>query len=670
MANDASGDAATIAGGFANTASRQMSVVSGGSHNVASGEFSMIPGGASCHAGGKYSFAAGRWATVRDPNEVGGGDTDGDEGTFVWADSTAEPFVSTGPNRFQVRATGGVAFFLDTDPNSAGALRIEWPADPNAPGSPNLIAGCGENWVTNGVFGATIGGGGFPSYSQMNRVTDHFGTVAGGLGNQAGDADADPNGVWGATVGGGYWNQAKGSFATIAGGIIGVASGAASAIGGGHANSAYGEASCVAGGYTNVASGFRSMVPGGSDNQAGGDHSFAAGFRAEARDPNQSGDADGDQGTFVWADYTLAAFTSTGPNQFLVRASGGVGINTNTPDPNSLTVNGIVRSLTGGFRFPDGVTISNGASIGDITAVNAGSGLTGGGASGAVTLSANFAGNGAATTVSRSDHYHNALNASDGSPTNAVFVDPNGNVGIGTTSPVYKLDVSGTLEVATTGAAGANLIIHDTNGSNDRTGIQFTNNSMHFICGDDQSAETFGVYSVFGNNRTNDATLTVHGKATGNWGKYLALTHDGTDGRISTDDATGDLVLAPGSGKVGIGTADPSAKLHIGGTPGADGIKFPDGTLQTSASRGITAVSVSVDPPSLSAGGATSITVTVTGAAAGDAVVANPGANLPDGYGITFLRVSGANTVVIGFINGGASSQNPAASTWQFRLIK
>ena len=45
----------------------------------------------------------------------------------------------------------------------------------------------------------------------------------------------------------------------------------------------------------------------------------------------------GDGGTFVWSDAASAGpsglpeFTSTGPNQFLIRAAGGVGIGTNSP---------------------------------------------------------------------------------------------------------------------------------------------------------------------------------------------------------------------------------------------------------------------------------------------------------------------------------------------------
>lgn len=40
------------------------------------------------------------------------------------------------------------------------------------------------------------------------------------------------------------------------------------------------------------------------------------------------------------------------------------------------------------------------------------------------------------------------------------------------------------------------------------------------------------------------------------------------------------------TGKVGIGTAEPMALLHVGGTAGVDGIMFPDGSLQTTAAIG------------------------------------------------------------------------------------
>ncbi len=63
---------------------------------------------------------------------------------------------------------------------------------------------------------------------------------------------------------------------------------------------------------------------------------------------------------------------------------GNVGIGTTLPN-HLLSVSGIIESTSGGFKFPDGTTQST-ASTGDITGVTAGTGLSGGGTSGSVTL--------------------------------------------------------------------------------------------------------------------------------------------------------------------------------------------------------------------------------------------------------------------------------------------
>jgi hypothetical protein len=62
------------------------------------------------------------------------------------------------------------------------------------------------------------------------------------------------------------------------------------------------------------------MIPGGYQNSAT-NYSFAAGHRARAHHT----------GTFVWADAQPSPFASTGTNQFLIRALGGVGINNASP---------------------------------------------------------------------------------------------------------------------------------------------------------------------------------------------------------------------------------------------------------------------------------------------------------------------------------------------------
>lgn len=68
----------------------------------------------------------------------------------------------------------------------------------------------------------------------------------------------------------------------------------------------------------NIIQGDFATIPGGGYNLAAGDYSFAAGRRAKANHP----------GAFVWADSQDADFPSARNNEFAVRASGGVRLET------------------------------------------------------------------------------------------------------------------------------------------------------------------------------------------------------------------------------------------------------------------------------------------------------------------------------------------------------
>ncbi len=123
------------------------------------------------------------------------------------------------------------------------------------------------------------------------------------------------------TVGGGLNNEASGYTSTVGGGFSNRATGDSATVGGGDFNTANADSSTVGGGQDNSADGLAATVPGGSGNSADGWYSFAAGRRAKANH----------DGTFVWADAIDRDFVSTDDNQFLIDASGGVGIGTNSP---------------------------------------------------------------------------------------------------------------------------------------------------------------------------------------------------------------------------------------------------------------------------------------------------------------------------------------------------
>jgi hypothetical protein len=239
-----------------------------------------------------------------------------------------------GGNAFGTEATLGSTSNFAVNVVANGQRVMRW--EPGAI-SPNLIGGNPANSVTAGVRGATIAGGGVgmgdvdPNFDNESPhfVTDHYGTIGGGYGNQAGDGPGTTIPGAFATVAGGRSNTASGFSSTVGGGFANVSSSSSSTVSGGQANIASAPHSTVAGGdgneaghswatvgggLANVASGLYATVPGGLNSLAEGNFSFAAGRRAKAR---------GD-GSFAFADSSNVDFSSTADNVFRVRATNGV----------------------------------------------------------------------------------------------------------------------------------------------------------------------------------------------------------------------------------------------------------------------------------------------------------------------------------------------------------
>jgi len=170
-------------------------------------------------------------------------------------------------------------------------------------------------------------------------------------------------------------------------------------------------------------------VPGGYLNIASGQYSFAAGQNAQAIN----------DGSFVWADFSSSTpFTSTASNQFLIRASGGVGIGTASPLA-ALDVRGN-QTIVGNLNINDGrgatnftdLTIGPGFYIGgEQHSINFDDGA---GHIGSLIVGYNGIGQGYFKVG-------NLYNSGHFTDTTALFVLGNGNVGIGTTNPFSLLVV-------------------------------------------------------------------------------------------------------------------------------------------------------------------------------------------------------------------------------------
>ncbi len=474
----------------------------------------------------------------------------------AYADHVPWGGISNVPGDGKFWHLGGNA---DTDPNSqfigttdaqplelrVSGLRVMrlsysaayWPQQGSTIFSRNVLTGSDDNAITTGVGGATISGGGSPGLP--NRVTDIAGTVAGGMGNIAGNDDPNLGNGGGAFVGGGVANQASGRCSAVGGGISNVASGTFSTVGGGYNNAAAGFAGTVAGGSDNSADGQYSVVPGGFVNQAGGDYSFAGGYYASVRNAAEvgGGDLNGDQGTFVWADAsTGTAFASTGPNHFLIRAAGGVGIGTNAPD-DLLHVYGGDSGATpdGGARV---VIEDNAAHFVHMLAPAAND-------TGILFGDPGLAIRGAIVSTST-----DALQLRSGGNTTRATIDAAGRIGVGTAAPSTTLHVATGSDASLASGSGY-LLLGSTAGENivmDNDEIMARNNGA--------------AASLYLNN---DGGNVVIGPTTGYSTLHVESTAGSSGFRVRFDNNTKLIVNDNGSTSIGSGTLAPTNGLRVAG---------------------------------------------------------------------------------------------------------
>ncbi|MEV4287356.1 capsid cement protein [Nonomuraea bangladeshensis] len=176
------------------------------------------------------------------------------------------------------------------------------------------------------------------------------------------------------------------------------------------------------------------------------------------------------------------------------------------------------------------------------------------------------------------------------------------------------------------------------------------------------AADSQRVVGVAAHDAANGARVTVHPLA-GVVHELVAGTGGVTAGQAVKVGTSADEVL-PLSGsaqRVGsaLTTASGGAMVQVLGGTAAAGAA-PATTLSASASLNF---------PSVAAAGQQELTVTVTGAAVGDAVVLAPPAAVDAGL-VWAGRVSAANTVTVRVANITDAPIDPAAAAWGVQVIK
>jgi hypothetical protein len=297
----ASSGHATIAGGNGNlisTNSGQSAIGGGGGNTVQSGSGQSVIGG----GGGNTIQTNNNQATI-----VGG------VGNTIQSGSGQSFIGGGGNNTIQTNSSrsiiAGGLFNLMQGANFATFMGGGYNNTVGVGSSSSSLVGGQLNAIQSSCYESFIGAG---VYNTIQN-NSYYSGITGGDGNTI-----QPNSI-SAFIGGGHTNtiQAGCAFSTIGGGAVNTI----------QPNSFF---ATIGGGATNTVAGSYATVPGGSGNMALGVTSFAAGQNARALH----------SGSLVWSDTSSgSSFSSTTSNQFLLRAMGGVGINTTATPEGALSIN-------------------------------------------------------------------------------------------------------------------------------------------------------------------------------------------------------------------------------------------------------------------------------------------------------------------------------------------